>query len=73
MFFKLGYEDSQRMKEDRKANYGTDTTVIRKGKLAKVNWSQVTVGDIVYTEIDEMFPADLLLISSSSPDGSAFI
>lgn len=46
---------------------------MRDGKLIEVNWSQVVTGDIVYTEADEMFPADLILISSSHEGGGAFI
>lgn len=48
------------------------TKVMRGGKITEINWSQVVVGDIVYTEVDEMFPADLILISSSH-EGAAFI
>ena len=60
------------MKSDKKTNYGTMTNVIREGKVTQVNWSQVVVGDIVYTQVDQMFPADLILLSSSS-EGAAFI
>ena len=60
------------MKSDKKTNYGTMTRVIRKGKITEVNWSQVVVGDIAFIEQDQMFPADLILISSSS-EGAAFI
>lgn len=60
------------MKSDKKTNYGTMTHVVRQGKITEVNWSQVIVGDIAYIQRDEMFPADLILISSSN-EGTAFI
>lgn len=48
------------------------TQVYRDGAFAELNWSKVVVGDIVLTNAEEMFPADLILISSSA-DGAAFI
>jgi phospholipid-transporting ATPase len=49
------------------------TKVIRGGKFFEVSWSEVVVGDIVLTEAEEMFPADLILIASSEEGGAAFI
>lgn len=36
-------------------------------------WSNVVVGDIVRIQCDEAFPADLVIISSSEPDGLCYI
>ncbi|CAG8563411.1 1479_t:CDS:10 [Cetraspora pellucida] len=36
-------------------------------------WNQVTVGDIVRVESGEFFPADLILLSSSEPEGLCYI
>ncbi len=47
--------------------------MIRKGEAMQVEWSEVRIGDICYMEAEEMFPADLLLLSSSSEGGVAYI
>ena len=67
-----GYEDYQRYLSDKQTNYETATEIFRNGKFIETNWSQVQVGDIIRTTTDEMFPADLILLTSSS-DGNAFI
>ena len=36
-------------------------------------WKDVHVGDILRVGNDELFPADLVLLSSSEPDGVCFI
>lgn len=36
-------------------------------------WAEVVVGDIVRIENDEAFPADLVILSSSEPDGLCYI
>ncbi|CAG8675392.1 1028_t:CDS:2, partial [Cetraspora pellucida] len=36
-------------------------------------WNRVTVGDIVRVESGEFFPADLILLSSSEPEGLCYI
>lgn len=41
------------------------TKVMRNGKFVEINWSKVVIGDIVMTEAEDMFPADLILIASS--------
>ncbi|GBG82573.1 hypothetical protein CBR_g34949 [Chara braunii] len=37
------------------------------------SWSDVRVGDILKVVSDEVFPADLLLLSSSDPDGNCYV
>lgn len=39
----------------------------------KVEWSEVIIGDIVKVEAQDLFPTDLILLSSSSEGGVAFI
>ena len=36
-------------------------------------WSNVAVGDIVRVESEEPFPADLILLASSEPEGLCYI
>lgn len=38
-----------------------------------MKWGNVLVGDICKVENEKIFPADLILLSSSFPNGSAFI
>lgn len=49
------------------------TSVIRAGQAVRVEWSQVIVGDICHVENEEMFPADLILLSSANEGGAAYI
>lgn len=68
-----GYEDYQRYKSDKQLNFESRTKVRRNGKFEQVTWSEIVVGDIVMVEEGEMFPADLILISSSIEGGNAYI
>ena len=54
-------------------NYETFTQIRRDGKMVEVEWSKVVVGDICLVQQEELFPADLILLSSSSEGGVAFI
>lgn len=36
-------------------------------------WKSLKVGDIVRLEADEFFPADLVLLASSEPEGLCYI
>lgn len=38
-----------------------------------VKWRDVRVGDLIRVENNEAFPADLVLLSSSEPDGLCYI
>jgi P-type E1-E2 ATPase len=49
------------------------TRVYKQGRFVQCHWQNVAVGDIVLTNRDETFPADLLLLSSASPDGTCFV
>ncbi len=49
------------------------TKVRRGGAFVEVPWSDVVTGDIVFVEEGEMFPADLILLTSSIEGGNAYI
>jgi P-type E1-E2 ATPase len=68
-----GFEDYQRYKSDKELNHELTTQIYRNGQFVQVEWSQVIIGDIVKVEAEELFPVDLILISSSVEGGVAFI
>ena len=57
---------------DRTANYSR-VNVVRDGKLTEIRSKDIQVGDIVKVNKNERFPADLILISSSEPQGMAYL
>ena len=68
------FEDVKRHRADRGVNR-TKTQVLNKQtqKFEFKTWEQVKVGDIVRCANEEFFPSDLLLISSSEPNGMCYI
>ncbi|KAK9899263.1 aminophospholipid-transporting P-type ATPase [Cystobasidium minutum MCA 4210] len=70
--FKEIQEDFKRHQSDRELN-------ARKAKVLQGNaftdrpWRSIKVGDIVRLESNDFFPADLLLLSSSEPEGLCYI
>ena len=63
-----GVEDYFRNKSDLRAN-STPTKALRNGKFVEVRADEVVIGDIVFVENDAMFPADLVLLATSNPEG----
>lgn len=51
---------------DYKNNHEEKTYIIQDGQPVIKEWSEVRVGDIIMVLKDEMFPADLILLSSSN-------
>lgn len=49
------------------------TTVLKDGKWVETEWKNVQVGDIVKINDGHVFPADIVLLSSSEPHGIAYI
>jgi phospholipid-transporting ATPase len=41
--------------------------------MTNVQWSDLYVGDVIMVKKDEPFPADLILLCSSSPEGNCYI
>ncbi|OZJ06578.1 hypothetical protein BZG36_00602 [Bifiguratus adelaidae] len=59
-------------RSDAKAN-ATETTVLEGDTFRKKQWKDIVVGDIIRMESGEFFPADLILLSSSEPEGLCYI
>ena len=66
------WEDAKRHSNDYRVNNQL-VKVVKDGKLKKQRWKQVKVGDVVRVENSESFPADLIILSSSEPDGLCYI
>jgi len=47
--------------------------VLSGDEFIEKRWRDVVVGDIVRVEGGDMFPADLVLVSSSEPEGLCYI
>lgn len=65
-------EDLTRHRSDREANARKCIILEETGEV-EIEWKKVRVGDIVITKDSDFFPADLLVIGSSNPNGLCFI
>ena len=65
-------EDFKRHAADSKVNKAL-VKVLVNGQWEEKFWKNVVVGDIVRVEDNKFFPADLVLISSSEPQGMCYI
>lgn len=65
-------EDYRRKQADRALNM-SKARVLRGSNFDEAKWINVSVGDIVRVESEESFPADLVLLASSEPEGLCYI
>ncbi|KAL4971754.1 hypothetical protein BDW66DRAFT_17640 [Aspergillus desertorum] len=65
-------EDYKRRSSDKSLNY-SKTQVLRGSAFHETKWIDVAVGDIVRVESEQPFPADLVLLASSEPEGLCYI
>ncbi|XP_065342127.1 phospholipid-transporting ATPase ID isoform X3 [Cloeon dipterum] len=69
---KDAYDDYQRHVSDSQVNNRKSLT-LRNGKLVEDKWAQVQVGDVIRMENDQFVAADMLLLSTSEPNGLCYI
>ncbi|XP_059479508.1 probable phospholipid-transporting ATPase IM isoform X5 [Neocloeon triangulifer] len=69
---KDAYDDYQRHVSDSQVNNRKSLT-LRDGKLVEEKWAQVQVGDVIRMENDQFVAADMLLLSTSEPNGLCYI
>lgn len=65
-------EDSRRKASDRQLNTSKGR-VLRGSTFQDTKWIDIAVGDIIRVESEESFPADLVLLASSEPEGLCYI
>lgn len=65
-------EDYRRKQADKALNM-SKARVLQGSTFKETKWINVAVGDIVRIESEEPFPADLVLLASSEPEGLCYI
>ncbi|EYC27863.1 hypothetical protein Y032_0008g224 [Ancylostoma ceylanicum] len=66
------FEDIKRRRSDHQVN-SFKILVLKNGNWEQEKWRDIKVGDIVRVDNDQLFPADLLLLSSSEPQSMCYI
>jgi len=66
-------EDRKRQISDKRENNSEAHVLHSSGEFNVIKWEQVKVGDIVMVKRDEQFPADLILLNSSSHKGVCYV
>ncbi|XP_042497876.1 phospholipid-transporting ATPase 3-like isoform X2 [Macadamia integrifolia] len=69
---KEAFEDWKRLLNDRVIN-STPIDVLQGQRWESIPWKKLQVGDIVRVKQDGFFPADVLFLASSNPDGVCYI
>ena len=65
-------EDHRRKTSDKSLN-SSKARVLRGSSFVDTKWVNVGVGDIIRVESEEPFPADIILLASSEPEGLSYI
>ena len=71
---KDAYEDYKRHKEDHEENSAIATVYNHESKtFAPTEWKHVRVGDVVRVAENTFFPADIVILQSSEPEGALYV
>jgi phospholipid-transporting ATPase len=65
-------EDYKRQQSDRSLN-NSEAQVLKGNSFETTTWVNVHVGDIIRVRSEEPFPADVVLLASSEPEGLCYI
>ncbi|PCH36737.1 calcium transporting ATPase [Wolfiporia cocos MD-104 SS10] len=71
--FKETQEDIKRHQSDSELNSRKAKVLTPQGTFAEKNWKNIAVGDVIRLESDDSIPADVILLSSSEPEGFCYI
>ncbi|KAF7362154.1 Phospholipid-transporting ATPase [Mycena venus] len=71
--FKEVQEDLKRHQSDAELNARLAKVLTPESTFVERKWKDIRVGDVVRLESDDFIPADLVLISSSEPEGLCYI
>ena len=63
----------KRHQSDSELNSRTTKFLTREDTFVEKKWQDIQVGDVVRLESNDFIPADVLLISSSEPEGLCYI
>eukprot|EP01103_Thecamoeba_quadrilineata_P000633 TRINITY_DN10544_c0_g1_i1.p1 TRINITY_DN10544_c0_g1~~TRINITY_DN10544_c0_g1_i1.p1 ORF type:complete len:1100 (-),score=167.10 TRINITY_DN10544_c0_g1_i1:151-3450(-) len=69
---KEAMEDVNRYRSDFAVN-NKKSTIIRGGIRQELSWKQVKTGDLVFLRSNDEIPADLVVLSTSDPEGNCFV
>ncbi|XP_044736525.1 probable phospholipid-transporting ATPase IM isoform X3 [Chrysoperla carnea] len=69
---KDAYDDFQRHMSDSQVN-NRKSRAVRNGKLVQEKWANIQVGDIIRMDNNQFVAADVLLLSTSEPNGLCYI
>ncbi|KAE9408669.1 calcium transporting ATPase [Gymnopus androsaceus JB14] len=71
--FKEVQEDLKRHQSDSELNARMAKVLTPQSTFEEKRWRDISVGDVVRLDSDEFIPADMLLLSSSEPEGLCYI
>ncbi|CAF2152631.1 BnaA01g21980D [Brassica napus] len=69
---KEAFEDWKRFQNDMSINNST-VEILQDQQWVPIPWRKLQVGDIVKIKKDAFFPADILFLSSTNPDGICYV
>jgi hypothetical protein len=67
------WEDLRRARGDRELNNRPIEAHDGNGKFVEKRWRDLRVGDLIRVKDGDFFPSDLLLVSSTGPDGICYV